>query len=464
MPSKLSLAPLSFRHCGVSVGAGLLRPHRLALAMAFSFSHVFSTAAAAAAEPPATPSAQPAEPSLPTELDALELADKASAPAAQSAKTSAGTSLRAFVEAGIGRAEFRTGAPDASTRRLSADLRYDQRWTPALRAVLSNRLDLADSNATPPARSVNTLREAYLSWSPAASTVLDFGRVNIPLGSAMGYNPTDWFKSGALRSVVSPDPAVLRENRQGTVVLRGQHLWEGGSLTALASPKLASNPDPGRFALDAGSTNPRNRWLLAGSHRISDRFSPQWLVQGAAGQATQVGLNLSALAGEATTVYAEWASGRGPTLLEQALGAGAVGQRRNRAALGLTHTTRFDLTFSLEAQTNSAAPARAQWQGLSPVERLSLLTVADRERDLISRRAWFAHAQWKGVFVSKLDLAGYWLHDVETGSDDRWLELRYRGQRSETALQWQGFGGGTETILGSVPTTRSIELTLRAYF
>lgn len=463
MPSTPSIEsrrfPGSTQHAGRFTG----KAHPFALAVALALGGMSVGSGAAPTPGQAVPQPPAAEPAPPSELDALDLADKAvnTAPPAQETK---GSAWRAFVEAAAGRTTLRGNAPDVNTRRLSADLRYDQRWTPELRAVLSNRLDLADSDASPPARNVNTLREAYLSWTPVQSTVLDLGRVNIPQGSAMGYNPTDWFKSGALRSVVSPDPAVLRENRQGTVIVRAQRLWEGGSLTGLVSPKLASSPDPGRYALDAGSTNPRDRWLLTGSHRISDRFSPQWLLHGGKGQPTQAGLNLSALAGDATTVYAEWATGRGPTLLEQAAAVAADGKRHNRAALGLTHTTSFNMVLTIEAQTNSAAPTRSQWQALSAAERLAVLAVAQREQDLISRRAWFVHAQLKDIVVPRLDLAGYWRHDAETGSNDRWLELRYRGQRWEAALQWQGFGGDTESLLGSVPEARLMEVALRVYF
>ena len=91
----------------------------------------------------------------------------------------------------------------------------------------------------------------------------------------MGFNPTDWFKENALRSVVSPDPAVLRENRQGTVVLQAQQLWSDGvadgHVLAQARP---IEPDPATFALNVGATNPRNRWLLAGSYKFSDKLHP----------------------------------------------------------------------------------------------------------------------------------------------------------------------------------------------
>lgn len=412
------------------------------------------------APPPAAP---PGEPKPTTELDALDLADKATSPETPPA-AAAKTAWRAFAEAAAGRATLRAGGPDVNTRRLSLDLRYDQRWSPALRTVLSNRLDLADSDASQPAENVNTLREAYLSWAPSAAVVFDLGRVNITQGAAAGYNPTDWFKSGALRSVVSPDPADLRENRQGTVVLRGQRLWDGGSISGLVSPKLATSADPRRYALDEGSTNSRHRWLLTGSHRISDRISPQWLLQGGDGQSTQLGVNLSALAGGATTVYAELATGRGPTLIDQARGAVGNEKRLGRSALGLTHTTPFKLVLTIEVQGSAAAPTKAQWQSLNSNERLAALALADREQDLPSRRALFIHALWKDVFVPRLDLAGYWRHDTEIGGDERWLEMRYRGQRWEAGLQWQHLRGDADNLLSARAQTHAVELAVRFYF
>ncbi len=435
-------------------------PRQLAIALALITTGWGPVWANDAAKPAAA--AQP-EQKPPSELDALELADKATAPEVPPAAAQ-GPAWRAFAEAAAGRNTLRADGTDVNTRRLSLDLRYDQRWAPALRVVLSNRLDLADSDASPPAENVNTLREAYLSWSPTTALIWDLGRVNITQGAAIGYNPTDWFKSSALRSVVSPDPAVLRENRQGTFALRAQGLWEGGSVTGVLSPKLATSPDPGRYALDAGSTNPQHRWLLAGNHRLSDRFSPQWLLQGGDGQSTQFGLNLSALASEATTVYAELATGRGPNLIERATAVRSGQGRYTRSAIGLTHTTSFKLVLSIEAQANSAAPTAAQWRNLPIDERLAVLRVVDREQDLISRRAVFVHAQWKDLFVPRLDLTGYWRHDTETSSDEQWLELRYRSQRWEAALQWQQLRGGGESFLGQVLQKRAVELGIRLYF
>jgi len=411
---------------------------------------LYWNASAQAADPPAE---------LPDELDALSLADKAPTETAQPAQN-----WRVFVEGAIGRNELRDAAPRVNTQRLSIDLRFDARLAPGLRAVLSDRVDLAHSNGVPPAENVNTLREAYLSWAPGDHQVIDLGRVNVRNGAAMGFNPTDWFKENALRSVVTPDPAVLRENRQGTVVLQGQQLWRSGALTATFSPELARAPDPDAFALDAGATNPSNRWLLAGSYKFSNAVNPQLLIYGGADTPTQLGLNVSALAGDAVVVFGEFSAGKGRSLVAQALGLAETESQQQRAAAGLTYTTGFNLSFTAEAQYNSAAPDRSQWDALDPVARLGVLTTADALQDLPVRRAWFFHATWKDLLLRRLDLSAFVRLDSETDSRDQWLEARYHWDHADLSVQWQGFSGDSGSVFGSIPQRQAVEVALRYYF
>ena len=422
-----------------------VRPITLRLCLALC-----SAAPAWAADPPA---------GLPDELDALSLADKAPEETKAQAQD-----WRIFVEGAAGRNEVSHAAARVNTQRLSIDLRFDARLAPGLRAVLSDRVDLAHSNGVPPAENVNTLREAYLSWAPSDHQVIDLGRVNVRNGAAMGFNPTDWFKENALRSVVTPDPAVLRENRQGTVVLQGQQLWGSGALTATFSPELAREPDPDAFALDAGATNPSNRWLLAGSYKFSDAVNPQLLLYGGADTSTQLGLNVSALAGDAVVVFGEFSAGKGRSVVAQALGLAEAKSQQQRAAVGLTYTTGFNLSFTAEAQYNSAAPDRSQWDALDPVARLGVLTTADALQDLPVRRAWFFHATWKDLFLRRLDLSAFVRLDSETDSRDQWLEARYHWDHADLSLQWQGFSGDTGSVFGSIPRRRAVEMALRYYF
>jgi hypothetical protein len=392
-------------------------------------------------------------------MDALALADKAPVEAAQPARP-----WRMFMEGASGRNEVIGARSGVNTQRLSIDLRVDASLAPGLLAVLSDRVDLAHSNGVPPAENVNTLREAYLSWAYSDHQVVELGRVNVRNGVAMGFNPTDWFKESALRSVVSADPAVRRENRQGTVVLQGQQLWGSGALTATFSPKLANEPDPDAFALDLGATNPRNRWLLAGSYKFSDALNPQVLLYGGTDTPTQLGLNLSALASEAAVVFGEFAVGKGPNLQSKALGLAGAERTQQRASVGLSYTTGFNLTFTAAFEYNSAAPNQRQWFALNPLERLRVLSTADAQQDLPVRQAWFVHAKWENLLLRRLDLSAFVRRDNETGSHHQWLEARYRWDHADLSVQWQRFLGEPGSVFRSVPQRQAIELALRYYF
>ncbi len=237
---------------------------------------------------------------------------------------------------------------------LSLDVRYDRAFAPGWRAVFADRLDMNRSYGATGDGNVNTVKEAYLSWQASPERIADFGRINVRNGVAMGYNPTDVFRAGAIRSASSIDPASLRENRLGSVMLRGQALWQGGSLTALVSPKLADAPNSGAWNLDLGATNRRNRWQVALSQSVSKALNPQVLLSGGEGESAQLGFNLSALANDATVVFFEWSGGRSRSLRSQALGGADDSAFRNRLATGLTTTTADNLSLTFEVDYNGA--------------------------------------------------------------------------------------------------------------
>ena len=399
---------------------------------------------------------------LPDDLDALSLADKV-----PSEPVAVARPWRLFIEGSLRRTSI--DAPDShyESNRASIDGRIDATLTPGLRAVFSDRLDLRHSNRPGIGGDVNTVREAYLSWAPTDHQIIDLGRVNVRHGSAYGYNPTDWFKEGAVRSIVSLDPAVLRENRQGTVVLQGQQLWSVGSLTAAYSPHLADKPNRGTFSLNVGATNPNNRWLLVGSTKFSDKLNAEVLLYGGEGIREQLGLNLSGLVGDATVVFGEFSAGKGPTLIAKALGTPNADRRfHSRAAVGLTYTTAFNLSLTAEAEYNDAGPTRRQWRalpGINPFGQLGLLDTSQTLQDLPARSAGFLYALWKDALVRRLDLSAFVRRENETHSRVQWLEARYHWDRVDLVAQWQQFSGSRSSIFGSVPQSRTIELALRFY-
>src|SRR4029077_5400772 len=121
-------------------------------------------------------------------------------------------------------------------------VRSEWRLGPALRVTYSGRLNLRlEEGLGFPNREnlTHDLREAYLSWEPLDRLYFDAGRINLKSGVALGFNPTDFFKTRAVVEPLSLDPTVLRENRLGTVMARAQHIWERGSLTAAFAPALS---------------------------------------------------------------------------------------------------------------------------------------------------------------------------------------------------------------------------------
>jgi len=420
---------------------------QIIITLVFALGHCLSTQAAANA--PAAP---------PDDLDALSLADKAPTASMQPARP-----WRLFVEGAVGQGKLRDTGSNFSIYRGSIDFRFDDHVAPQLRVVFSDRLDGVDSDGVPPGDNVNTLREAYLSWARTEDQIFDFGRVNIRNGSAIGFNPTDWFKANALRSIVDPDPAVLRENRQGTVVLQAQQLWRDASLTAAFSPKLARSADSATFALNVGATNPSNRYLVAGSYKFSDKFTPQLLVYGGDDDPAQIGLNLSGLIGDAVVAFGEFSAGKGTTLVTQALRIPEANSNQQRAAVGLTYTTGFNLSLTAEAEYNSAAPNGDQWHLLAESSQQQVLSTAQALQDLPTRSQWFLYANWKDMLVRRLDVSSFLRQDMQTSSRTLWLEGRYSWERAELALQWQLFSGPEGTVYYAVPQQRTVQLVLRVY-
>ena len=396
---------------------------------------------------------------------ALQLADRTDTP------TERASPWRRFAEIAAGQ-ERRADGSTRTPRRLSLDLRYDGAPAPGWRLQLADRLDLGWPAPSADRHAVNTLKEAFASWQPSAERLLDAGRINVRHGVATGFNPTDWFKAGAVRSLVSLDPMSLKENRQGSVMLRGQQLWAGGSITALASPRLARARDPAAFHLDWGATNGSDRFLLAASQRIAEDLSPQVLLFKAAGQAPQAGVNLAALLGDRFVANVEWAGGRSLSHAAAALRGQGLPYAddtvwRNRVAAGGTLTLPNKLSVTVEWHADHAALGEREWDGLRfgpPAYFAGYLAWVQAVQGLPTRHAAFVYTSWTDALVHRLDLAGLYRRNSADTSSLLWLELRYRMQAGgEFALQWQQHRGGPHTEFGAWPPRRGALAVWRCY-
>lgn len=391
---------------------------------------------------------------------ALELADKTAT------QPERARDWHLFAEAAWSGVALRAIDATQQVERLSLGVSFDNVFAPDWRFVFADRFDAWWQQSPSHQYTVNTLQEAYLSWQPQPNAIADLGRINTRYGVAYAYNPTDYFRTDAVRATVSADPAVQRENRLGTVAARGQALWNGGSVTALYSPRLADRPNDIAFDPDFGATNNTDRWLVAGSQRLSDQFSPQWLVFGTAGEPPQVGLNATALLNDATVLALEWSGGRSDSLIVQALSLPADTAFRSRLAASLTITTADKLSLTAEYHYNGAALDREHWDGLgrtSPASYARYRSYAASVQDTPTRHRVFLRAFWQDALVSHFDLTSYAFIDAVDHSRQFWVEARYHWTRFDLALQWQHNEGSPLSQYGALPA-KSIVQGLARYF
>jgi hypothetical protein len=243
---------------------------------------------------------------------------------------------------------------------------------------------------------------------------------------------------------LSADPTVLREDRLGALMLRGQQLLEAGSITVAFAPKLYE-PSPIYTNTNLPSLNPMldrtnasNRFLAKGSINLGDRFSPELLLY-REGHQTRFGTNLSEGIGQKAVAYLEWSGGRRASLIDDALrygrdtgtlpidAASVISESshtsfQNELAFGASYTTESRITFNLEYHFNQAGFARTDWRnwfvGSSPVagELWYLRDYALDQQYPISRHSAFLRADWIDAFVPKLELAGFINTDLYDGS------------------------------------------------
>ena len=392
---------------------------------------------------------------------ALSLADKAPV-AAQTAND-----WRLSTEAVLSESSLRNNAGSESDAQLFFGVHYDGAFAPGWRAVFADLLDLHWQDSLSHQNTVNTLIDAYVSWQMQPDRIADIGRINTRYGVASGYNPTDYFRANAIRSIISIDPASLRENRMGSVMVRGQALWTGGSLTALYSPKLADQPNASAFSPDLGATNFRDRWLIAFSHELAANFNPQFLIYGQAGQSPQFGLNLTTLLNSSTVAFVEYSGGRSPSLFTQALMLPADDAFRSQLSTGLTYTTASNLSLTAEYEYNGAGLNQAGWDAIRsgpPATYAQYREFAARVQDPPTTRRAFLNAKWQDAFINHLDLSAFAFFDLLDSSRQLWTEARYHWTHVDAAVQWQLNSGAPGTEYGALPSRHTWQLLLTYFF
>ncbi len=377
------------------------------------------------------------------------------------AKTSPSKDWKAVVEISGFEMAHRYPMPEARQGlRLAIDASWDTALSAQWRLVAANRwVGLRQANTQDPGQ-VNTLKELYLSWQGPQSWIWDGGRINVRNGVASGYNPVDLFKADAVRDTSSVSPANLRENRQGSVMLRAQKLWAGGSLTLIASPRLATRRDESPWGLNVGATNGESRWQLAWSPSVNERLSPQFALSRGQDGAVQGAASVSALLTDSLIAFGEISHGRQRSQLDLALGGSATRQAATKGALGLTWTLPLKLAVTLEYDRNAAAPGREQWAAMAAPQRAAYGSWVQAKQELAVAQMWWLYVNWQDAMARQLDLNAFVRFNPYDSSAMRWLELRYHLPQVDLGMSLQQNSGSLSSLFGGLPRQRVVMLSL----
>ena len=380
--------------------------------------------------------------------------------------------------------------------RTSLDLDYSWQFAEKFRLSLSNRLNVieGDTITFPSGENLrNDFREGYLSWEPFPRTYLEAGRINIKNGVALGYNPTDFFKARATVNIASIDPSALRENRLGSIMVKGQRIWNNGAVTLAFSPRVESQSHllitrNASFDPLFGRTNSQNRFLASLSCNIADLNPQAHVFIDDAG--THIGVNISRVMSSRIVAYGEWSGVREATLTGRAVtfgqDTGSLPQRapllpqtetgksfQNDLAVGASWTSDFNLTINLEYHFHQAGFGGGEF-----ADRVSLGSAnpqlasefwfirqyaADRQEPLMQHE-FFLRFDWQDVIPSKLNAGGVMFISPYDGSALVQASAQYFISRNWTVgLYLGGATGGSDTVNGSLPSSASGVLQIVRY-
>jgi hypothetical protein len=312
------------------------------------------------------------------------------------------------------------------------------------------------------------LREFYGTWhDEPGSQVFEFGRINLRNGPAYGFNPTDYFRSGALRVVTTADPIALRESRMGTVVARYQRLWTDGGMSVAVAPRIQGSPSAGDFSADFGATNAHARALATWSGKPTENLSGQLLAYAEEGGTAQLGASATILLSDSVVGYTELSSGRDTDRFAAAAWAMDRKIGRTRLSAGGTYTTPFRTSLTIEYEFNGFAPsgrAFGTWAAANPLGYFNYLRAAAGAQDGGSRQAWLIYVKQQGAYWKNLEFTALCHLNADDRSRLTWLEFRYHWPRFDAAMQWQATRGTALSEFGIGPYARSFGLLGAWYF
>ena len=375
--------------------------------------------------------------------------------------------------------------------RFSIDTYGEWQANSSFKLILSNRLYhyMDEQNDITAADIHNDLKELYGSWQLTPHYYIDAGRINLKSGVALGFNPTDFFKTGAARTRLSEDPAILRENRLGAVMARLQGLWEKAAASLAFAPDITEHPDrwwneSGSAGLTLNRTNTEPRLLLKTTLHLATDFSPEFLYYWTSSQKPAAGFNLSRTLNTQSVAFIEWSGQNRLPLAAQALRqlglppllGTAETQFFSQLALGFSYTEKdYQRATTVEYHYNQAGFDEQDWaqwflagQQRGVMRQAQLWHIRRWAREAqqpLSRHSFFIRSFWENVLSPKLDLSG--LLNIPLSDRSFFIQPQVDYQHSDNvvfSLNASFFVGSKQSEYGSLPEKANWRAEIRYYF
>lgn len=339
-----------------------------------------------------------------------------------------------------------------------------------LQWVVSGRVDLDSApGAGLSANSLSlSLREAYLTAHIDALNV-DIGRINIRDGVALGYNPSDVFRSGSLLARRTEDPARLRESRLGVVGLQARYATDVGNFSGLIAPKISVDNkkhwyDPQLSAVNGVDTQTYFKYTAP---RWNDVYSSLVLHRSPATGNT-LGINSTGNIGQHIIAYIEYAKLKRTQLPNNVDGSLALKRDYTQVAFGASYSTERRQTWTLEYQHNGAGLGTEQWRGdwqsASPATLTSIVSDTLKRQDPLAKKSVMALLQWDQLLTADDDLTCLARANLIDKSRLLWCEWRYKLPRSEWSMSGARLVGAARSEFGAAATPWLLAAKLRLFY
>lgn len=374
-----------------------------------------------------------------------------------------------YIETSINTSKKTSNNPQSSAN-LAIDTNLTKKLWSDWRVGINARLDLDLARGTGLTKDNLglTLREVIAS-KRIDELVIDIGRINVRDGVALGYNPSDVFRTGALLIRRTEDPARLRESRLGVTGIRLSLDSKGGGFAAMFVPAITSSQNPSWYDPRWGATNGEHeQYYLKWTPPSLNGIYTNLLIHKVSKNAATLGFNATNNFGQSSVGYIEVARTHQTDVIDIANNNTTLRQARTKLATGFTYATESRKTFTIEYNYNGNGLRKEiwdnQWQKLSSDDLGRGFADAGRHQESIGRHSFLMSLQWERFASRDDDLSCLLKANLIDRSSFCYCEWTLRKSTSELSISASKYFGNDYSEYGAAQQQWALGAKVRIYF